>query len=77
MEPIDNANDLHGLGGLGPLVALLGHEAPAVAAAAAHALGTAASNNPAFQRQLLSQQPEAVATLLRVRGSPGRLEARS
>eukprot|EP00198_Chlamydomonas_reinhardtii_P011534 XP_001700871.1 predicted protein [Chlamydomonas reinhardtii] len=66
VEPIDNANDLHPLGGLSPVVAQLARlaEAPALATAAAHVIGTAASNNPTFQRALLSQHPEVVGTLL-------------
>ncbi|PNW80578.1 hypothetical protein CHLRE_07g323500v5 [Chlamydomonas reinhardtii] len=72
VEPIDNANDLHPLGGLSPVVAQLARlaEAPALATAAAHVIGTAASNNPTFQRALLSQHPEVVGTLLQVSAAP-------
>lgn len=64
------STDLHPLGGLSPVVAQLARlaEAPALATAAAHVIGTAASNNPTFQRALLSQHPEVVGTLLQVRG---------
>ncbi|GFR47185.1 hypothetical protein Agub_g8777, partial [Astrephomene gubernaculifera] len=66
VEPIDNANDLQPLGGIAPVVTQLTHGSPEVAAAAAHVLGTAASNNPTFQRQLLSDHPGIVSTLLQV-----------
>ncbi|KAG2450497.1 hypothetical protein HYH02_004998 [Chlamydomonas schloesseri] len=72
VEPIDNANDLHPLGGLTPVVAQLGRlaEAPGLATAAAHVIGTAASNNPTFQRALLGAHPEVVGTLLQVSAAP-------
>lgn len=38
---------------------------------AAHVLGTAASNNPTFQQQLLAHHPEAIALLLRLVSSVG------
>lgn len=65
VEPIDAANDLQGMGGLPPLVALLAAGRPAaLQAAAAHALGTAAQNNRQFQAQLLGDHPEVLQLLL-------------
>lgn len=65
VEPIDNANNLHGMGGLPPLVAQLAAGRPAaLQAAAAHALGTAAQNNHQFQAQLLANHPEVLQLLL-------------
>eukprot|EP00475_Leptophrys_vorax_P025425 TRINITY_DN35620_c0_g1_i2.p1 TRINITY_DN35620_c0_g1~~TRINITY_DN35620_c0_g1_i2.p1 ORF type:complete len:356 (+),score=28.54 TRINITY_DN35620_c0_g1_i2:57-1070(+) len=51
VEPIDNANDLHKLGGLLPLAPLL--RFPAMAPMAALVLGKAAQNNPQVQQQVL------------------------
>ncbi|KAG2493284.1 hypothetical protein HYH03_008420 [Edaphochlamys debaryana] len=65
VEPIDNANDLRPLGGISPVVAVL-TRGPELAAAAAHVLGTACSNNPTFQRALMAAHPDIVGTLLRV-----------
>lgn len=57
--------DLHGMGGLPPLVAQLAAGRPAaLQAAAAHALGTAAQNNHQFQAQLLANHPEVLQLLL-------------
>lgn len=53
VEPIDNANDLRALGGIAPVVLHLQSPNPELAAAAAHVLGTAASNNPTFQNHLM------------------------
>ncbi|PRW58654.1 hsp70 nucleotide exchange factor FES1 isoform X1 [Chlorella sorokiniana] len=65
VEPIDNANNLQGMGGLAPVVAFLGRQQPpALQARAAHLLGTAASNNNVFQEQLLGDHPEALPMLL-------------
>ncbi len=62
--------DLHILGGLEPVVAEL--NAPGgFAAASAHVLGVAASNNERFQRQLLHAVPDIFSRLLQVRtGAP-------
>lgn len=58
--------DLHKLGGLAPVVALLGAASPQLRQGAALVLGTAASNNEAFQEQLLRHHPEAVPALMRL-----------
>ncbi|KAL4423589.1 hypothetical protein ABPG77_004629 [Micractinium sp. CCAP 211/92] len=69
VEPIDNANNLQGMGGLPPLVAQLAAGRPAaLQAAAAHALGTAAQNNHQFQAQLLGDHPEVLHLLLALVG---------
>ncbi|KAI8467908.1 MAG: hypothetical protein J3K34DRAFT_24864 [Monoraphidium minutum] len=71
VEPIDNANDLHTLGGLAPVVSLLAEpHPPAVRAAAAHVVGTAASNNLKFIAQLVALHPGAPAALLAVSQLP-------
>jgi DNA-binding GntR family transcriptional regulator len=58
------------MGGLAPVVALLAPRQPAgLQAAAAHLLGTAASNNHEFQRQLLADHPETLLLLLQLLGS--------
>ncbi|KAL0022481.1 hypothetical protein WJX79_009954 [Trebouxia sp. C0005] len=69
VEPIDNANDLHTLQGLQPVVQLLVQDSTSVQAAAAFVLGTAASNNNKFQEQLMELYPESVMHLLRVTAS--------
>ncbi|KAL6765822.1 armadillo-type protein [Haematococcus lacustris] len=66
VEPIDNANDLKVLGGISPLVAALDHTHPDMRAAAAYALGTAASNNPTFQAVLLQLHPDIFHQLSRL-----------
>eukprot|EP00898_Chlorokybus_atmophyticus_P007684 jgi/Chlat1/7917/Chrsp68S07380 len=53
VEPIDNANDLHKLGGLEVLAGYLSDSIPSLQTTAAWALGTAASNNPLVQGQIL------------------------
>lgn len=58
--------DLEGLGGLGPLVGLLGG-APGLQAGSAAVLGTAASNNVKFQEQLIDAFPSVLGKLLEVR----------
>ena len=59
--------DLHGMGGLAPVVALLSSAQPAaLQARAAHLLGTAASNNHEFHAQLLQAHPEVLTLLLRL-----------
>ncbi|KAL3148863.1 hypothetical protein ABBQ32_001736 [Trebouxia sp. C0010 RCD-2024] len=69
VEPIDNANDLHTLRGLHPIVRLLSHDSPSLQAAAAFVLGTAASNNNKFQEQLMQLHPESISLLLQVTSS--------
>ena len=73
VEPIDNANDLEGLGGVAVLQDVLvdgvsaGEDAdPRVLAAAAWALGTACSNNAKFQEALLDRHPAALGACLDV-----------
>lgn len=77
VEPIDNANDLHKMGGLAPVVALLAASSPTLQAAAAYVLGTAASNNPPFQATLLEQHPQTVAALLQIVHGPNRYASSS
>jgi len=71
LAPIDNANDFPKVdGGLATLVAALDPGYPRSAAAAAHALGTAAANNPEFQEALLNAHPDLFrATLALAAGS--------
>jgi nucleotide exchange factor SIL1 len=78
VEPIDDAMDLHKLGGTAALLALLGGgggdggdaggggDGAALAAGAARALATAASNNNAFQEQLLQGHAEVMHGLARM-----------
>jgi nucleotide exchange factor SIL1 len=64
--------DLQGMGGLAPVVALLGRQhPPALQERAAHVLGTAASNNHRFMGQLLGDHPEALRLLLQLVGAHG------
>ncbi|GFH27515.1 thioredoxin domain-containing protein [Haematococcus lacustris] len=58
--------DLKVLGGISPLVAALDHTHPDMRAAAAYALGTAASNNPTFQAVLLQLHPDIFHQLSRL-----------
>jgi nucleotide exchange factor SIL1 len=59
--------DLHTLGGLAPVVALLAEPHPTpIRAAAAHVIGTAASNNLKFIRQLVSLHPRIPHALLAI-----------
>jgi hypothetical protein len=60
------AADLPVLGGLPPLLDALACPDPALAEGAAAVLGTAASNNIAFQQQLLAADPGIVEKLLKV-----------
>nr|GLL49403.1 nucleotide exchange factor SIL1 isoform X1 [Ipomoea trifida] len=53
VEPIDNANDLHKLGGLTVVIGELYHSATEVRALAAEVLGKASQNNPRVQKQVL------------------------
>eukprot|EP00271_Cylindrocystis_brebissonii_P005257 TRINITY_DN17206_c0_g1_i1.p1 TRINITY_DN17206_c0_g1~~TRINITY_DN17206_c0_g1_i1.p1 ORF type:complete len:443 (-),score=85.01 TRINITY_DN17206_c0_g1_i1:1-1329(-) len=53
VEPIDNANDLHTLGGLLALADVLTHSDTRVRALTAWVLGTAAQNNPKLQQQYI------------------------
>lgn len=55
VEPIDNANDLYGMGGIHAVLRKLHSPQENVRKAAAWVLGTAASNNPAVQGQLLGE----------------------
>ncbi|PSC76763.1 nucleotide exchange factor SIL1 [Micractinium conductrix] len=65
VESIDNANNLQTMGGLEPVVALLGAEhPPALQARACQVLATASSNNEAFQGQLLEGHPQALPRLM-------------
>ncbi|GAB4817589.1 hypothetical protein N2152v2_004635 [Parachlorella kessleri] len=66
VEPLDNANDLDKLGGVGPMVALLGSPSPLLRAGAAYVLGTAASNNGPFQQTLMQAHPEVVPALMQL-----------
>lgn len=58
--------DLHSLEGLSPVVKLLTEDAPALQAAAAYVLGTAASNNNKFQELLMQHHPESINLLMQV-----------
>lgn len=69
VEPIDNANDLPVLGGLPPLLDALASPDPGLAEGAAAVLGTAASNNAAFQQKLLAADPGVVEHLLKLASS--------
>ncbi|KAL1807561.1 uncharacterized protein LOC108196822 [Daucus carota subsp. sativus] len=53
VEPIDNANDLHKLGGLAVIIGELGHADPESRKISAWILGTASQNNPVVQKQVL------------------------
>lgn len=70
MRLLPGPSDLPSMGGLAPVVAQLLSPSPQLAAAAAHVLGTAASNNPKFQKALLTQHPHVLPTLLKVRTAP-------
>lgn len=59
--------DLHVLGGIAPVVRLLAGDSPQVVALAAYVLGTAASNNPTFQRHLLAAHADIFESLIQVR----------
>eukprot|EP00193_Tetraselmis_chui_P005625 CAMPEP_0177759766 /NCGR_PEP_ID=MMETSP0491_2-20121128/4903_1 /TAXON_ID=63592 /ORGANISM="Tetraselmis chuii, Strain PLY429" /LENGTH=318 /DNA_ID=CAMNT_0019275609 /DNA_START=86 /DNA_END=1038 /DNA_ORIENTATION=- len=73
-EPIDNANDLGGLGGKAPVVTLLS-DVRHLRVAAAGVLGVAATNNPTFQGELLKEQPQVLGALIAMLGSDDDNEA--
>ncbi|XP_057754482.1 uncharacterized protein LOC130973825 [Arachis stenosperma] len=56
VEPIDNANDLHKLGGLVVITQELNHSDPGIRTIAAWILGKASQNNPIVQQQVLELQ---------------------
>eukprot|EP00958_Prasinococcus_capsulatus_P020868 scaffold2765_cov328-Prasinococcus_capsulatus_cf.AAC.7 len=60
VEPIDNANDLHTLGGLVPLITLASHPSPGIRSKAAWVLGVSASNNLQFQTTLRTVAPQVL-----------------
>eukprot|EP00884_Botryococcus_braunii_P008176 jgi/Botrbrau1/1735/Bobra.116_2s0075.1 len=67
LEPIDNANDMKDLGGLEALMGALKEDwGAAVNAAAAHCIGTAASNNHVFQEHFMEAFPAAIARLIQL-----------
>ncbi|MED6112064.1 hypothetical protein PIB30_058302 [Stylosanthes scabra] len=53
VEPLDNANDLHKLGGLVVITQELNHSDPGIRTVAAWILGKASQNNPIVQQQVL------------------------
>ncbi|KAL1550550.1 hsp70 nucleotide exchange factor FES1 [Salvia divinorum] len=53
VEPIDNANELHKLGGLTAVIKDLNHSNPDIRTISAWILGTASQNNPFVQNQIL------------------------
>ncbi|KAL3835764.1 hypothetical protein ACJIZ3_010500 [Penstemon smallii] len=53
VEPIDNANDLHKLGGLTAVVTELNNPNPEIRSISAWILGKASQNNPVVQNQIL------------------------
>ncbi|XP_051122543.1 hsp70 nucleotide exchange factor FES1 [Andrographis paniculata] len=59
VEPIDNANDLHKLGGLTAIIGKLEHSNPQIRTTAAWVLGKACQNNPFVQNQVLELGPLA------------------
>ncbi|GMH38476.1 hypothetical protein BSKO_06360 [Bryopsis sp. KO-2023] len=63
VEPIDNANDLKALDGIDIIVAYL-DKGESLATLAAYVLGTAASNNPKFQNDLVGSHPDVFKTLI-------------
>ncbi|CAL8472371.1 g11914 [Coccomyxa elongata] len=68
LEPVDNANDLHKLGGIEVLLDSLGDQnSKALRAAGANALGVAASNNEEFVERLWDMcGPDVVDKLLQL-----------
>ncbi|KAL3511520.1 hypothetical protein ACH5RR_030921 [Cinchona calisaya] len=64
VEPIDNANDLHKLGGLVVVIRELNHPDPEVRTISAFILGKACQNNPFVQKQVL--ELGALAKLLKM-----------
>lgn len=65
VEPIDNANDLKALDGIDIIVAYL-DKGENLATLAAYVLGTAASNNPKFQNDLVESNPDVFKKLLQM-----------
>ncbi|CAI9785078.1 unnamed protein product [Fraxinus pennsylvanica] len=57
VEPIDNANDLHKLGGLTAVIGELDHPDPEIRTISAWVLGKASQNNPVVQKQILELGP--------------------
>lgn len=53
VEAIDNANDLHKLGGLASVTRELGNSDPGIRVACARIVGKASQNNPVVQKQVL------------------------
>lgn len=71
LAPIDNANDFPKVeSGLEVLVSAMNPGMPRIAAAAAHALGTAAANNPKFQEALLDAHPDVFRSTLSLAMGP-------
>ncbi|GBG73488.1 hypothetical protein CBR_g16829 [Chara braunii] len=73
VEPIDNANDLHKLGGLVAVLRMLNSSHSEVRATAAWVLGKAAQNNPLVQLQIL--ELGALSHLMRMVQADDREEA--
>jgi HEAT repeat protein len=65
-ESIDNACDLHKVGGLVPVLATLTDPSAVLRAKAAWLLATCAHNNPRVQRQLLDLSPSPLPVLLQL-----------
>jgi len=65
VESIDNANDLQSLDGIACLIAQL-TSSTGRAAAAAHVIAVAASNNPTFQNHLHGTDPEILPKLIQL-----------
>ena len=63
VELIDNANDLHTLGGLKPLLTLIDHSSDTIRAKAVWCLGVSASNNLEFQETLRTVSPIIIGRL--------------
>ncbi|CAA2997463.1 hsp70 nucleotide exchange factor FES1 [Olea europaea subsp. europaea] len=57
VEPVDNANDLHKLGGLTAVIGELDHPDPEIRTISAWVLGKASQNNPVVQKQILELGP--------------------
>nr|XP_027098044.1 uncharacterized protein LOC113717406 isoform X1 [Coffea arabica] len=64
VEPIDNANELHKLGGLIIVIKQLNHPEQEVRTASALILGKACQNNPVVQKQVL--ELDALAKLIKM-----------
>ncbi|CAA2975926.1 hsp70 nucleotide exchange factor FES1 isoform X1 [Olea europaea subsp. europaea] len=57
VEPVDNANDMHKLGGLTAVIGELDHPDPEIRTISAWVLGKASQNNPVVQKQILELGP--------------------